>query len=147
MQPLKREFEKVPMGRLVSGVIVDIEHDPQRKTMYQGKESIKNCIRLVFDIEGCKFPHKSSWMNFNYGEKATLYKKYLTSLVENAKPELNFEIEELKGMKVSMLWKENQANTEYQVVEAIMPVNGKIVPGKKVFLNDAIDLDEEEVPF
>lgn len=151
MMPEEREmtFEKVNTSDFVTGVIEDIERDKEHKKIYQGKESIKDCIRFVFNIEGCKFPHRSNWMTFNYSAKGNLFGKYLTSLVDGAKEYMKFDVEQLKGMKVKMLWKDVG---DFQAVETIRPVEKKIIPLNSTELKSWNDLQAqaskpEEIPF
>jgi hypothetical protein len=79
-------------------------------------------------VEGCKYPKSSGWMIFSYGEKSKLYTKYLTSLVKNAHPDMDFDLDQLKGLKVKMLWKNIGETGDFQGIETIRPFNQKVVP-------------------
>lgn len=124
----KMEYEKVPTNDFVNGFIEDIIYDENH--MFKGfkgsPDESKPAVRLVFVIEGLKFPKKTSWMKFNYSAKSNLFKKYISSLVENPKEYMDFDLDQLKGLKVKMLWADNG---EFQNIETIRPADGKkIVP-------------------
>lgn len=122
-KPRETDFEKVVIGEFITGVIEEIQRDENHKSTYEGKERISDCIRFKFHLNGCKFPHYSRWMTFNYGEKSNLYQKYLVNLVANAQPDMDFDIKELEGMKVKTIWKEKNG---FQSIEVIYPLNGKL---------------------
>jgi len=63
-------------------------------------------------------------MSFSYGDKANLYLKYLVPLVEGAKPEMDFDIDHLKGMKIKTLW---ITKNEFQNIDVIRPDGKKLV--------------------
>lgn len=129
MLPPKREFEKVKTDDFVTGFIEKVEHEKEHEFKGPDGTKINEGIRFVFLIDGMKYPKKTGWLTFSYNEKSTLYSKYLVSLVEGAKPNMNFHVEQLQGLKVKMLWKENPKNTDFQVLDSIRPADGKkIVP-------------------
>lgn len=151
MKPPKTEnkdFEKVSTEDFVQGVIEEIQYDKEHKFKgYNGAEDkVRPATRFKFKLEGCQYPHYSRWMTFSYSEKSNLYTKYLVSLVENAQPDMDFDLDNLKGMKVKTLWSEHNG---YQGIETIRPV------GKKIAYQSGlpeIQMDEElqpddEIPF
>lgn len=142
----KLEYEKVKTDDFVTGTITEIKYDMEHKSSYQGKEKIGPACRFTFEIDGYKYPHGTPWMFFGYGEKTNLYKKYISSLVQNAEPDMEFDLDQLKGMKVKILWKDNG---DFQHVDVIRPSGQKIVPkiGGVKEENDAIEQDEDQVPF
>lgn len=151
MIPPKRntDFEKVVVGEFIAGKIVGIEYDPEHKSTYQGKERIYYAIRLVFDLEGYKFPHRTRWMTFSYSEKANLFKKYLLKLVEGIVPDCDFDLDKLKNMPVQTYWEEEN---NFQSVALIKPANGKlkhVVPTEPQPVDDFDPSNDtnEEVPF
>jgi len=86
---------------------------------FQGKpDTTQPAVRFKFTIEGCEFPKYSRWLKFTLGEKANLYKKYVSALVKDIKPDDKFDLDHLKGMKVKTLWKQNG---DYQNLEIILP--------------------------
>lgn len=142
MLPPKKEYEKVRTDDFVSGFIEKVEYEAEHE--FKGKDETKTgpAVRIAFNIEGMKFPKKTGWMTFTYAEKSNLYSKYLVNLVENARPNMEFHIEQLQGLKVKMLWKDNPKNPDFQNLDTIRPLDGK----KLVVLNEAPE-SEEKVPF
>lgn len=148
MKPQKRtiEFEKVAIGEFITGVITNVEYDQEHKFTYLGKEKIAPATRLVFELDGYKFPHRTRWMSFSYGEKANLYKKFIVKLVENAKPDMDFDLDLLKGMRIKTLWAEQN---DFQNLESIFSLEGKVkvadlveVPTDEVVAEEPIPEDE-----
>jgi len=130
MRPPKREeieYEKLDTNDFVSGMIEDINYD--EKHQFRGGDGydakVRSAMRFKFMFTGYKFPHYSRWMVFNTGEKANLYLKYLCSLVEDAKPDMDFDMDELKGMKIRAMWSEKNG---FQSLEVIRPLTGKLKP-------------------
>lgn len=119
----KTEFEQVDTTDWILGVISDIQYNETYKRVWQGEEKIGPAVRLKFELEGYKFPHYSGWLSFGYSERSNLYKKYISSLVEGAIPDMDFDLDQLKGLPVKIMFKQNG---EYQNVELIRPVNGKV---------------------
>lgn len=130
MKPVKKEivYEKVTTNDFVVATIDEIQYEKDREFTYKGEKRKSDAVRLKFIIDGLKYPKTSGWMTFSYGEKSSLYTKYLTSLVEGAKPHMDFDLDQLKGLKVKMLWKNFGDQDQYQGVDTIRPVNKKVVP-------------------
>ncbi len=130
MKPPKREatdFEKVTTDDFVNATIEEVKVDEAHSFTFEGSTKIKPAVRLKFVVDGYKYPHYSRWMTFNYGEKSTLFIKYLSTLIEGAYPDMDMDVEVLKDMRVKMLWSEKNG---FQSVDSIRPVNGKLfVPG------------------
>ena len=63
-------------------------------------------------------------MTFNTGGKSNLFKKYVSKLVANARPDMLFDFDELKNLPVKTLW-ENQG--DFQNLESILPMGEKQV--------------------
>lgn len=118
------EYEKVPVGKLVVGTIADVEEDMEHEFTYQGEKYNAPAVRLVFDLEGCKYKKYTRWMYFSYSKKANLYKKYLVALVENAEPKMNFDIQNLKGLDIKTVWQDD--NGDYQSISTIEPLESKV---------------------
>ena len=141
MKPPKREYEKVPTDDFVTGVIEDYQYEEEHD--FKGPDSKKGpAVRFKFVIDGLQYPKHSSWMTFSYAEKSNLYSKYLVSLVANAKANMDFDLDQVKGMKVKMLWKDNPKNPAFQGVDSIRPIGEKI---SALVTGDAVI--EEEIPF
>jgi hypothetical protein len=137
MKPPKRagnmEYEKVTTDDFVSGIIEDINYDPEHTFKGFGKDASGKdkpdtkaaAVRLKFKLEGYQYSHYSRWMRFNYGEKANLYLKFLVPLVEGAKPDMDFDLDQLRLLPVKTLWSEKN---DFQSVETIRPIGKKVVP-------------------
>jgi hypothetical protein len=117
------DFEKVKCGDFITGTISNIEYeDDHRFKGFEGKEDrISEAVRLVFTLDGYEYPHRSRWMSFSLGEKSNLYKKYVAKLVNNAKPDMHFDLDALLNMKVKTIWEENG---DFTNLDSIYP-NGK----------------------
>lgn len=124
----ERNYEKVSTDNFIPGIIEEIQYDKEHKFKFKGEESIAFGCRFKFMLEGYKHAHYSRWLKFNYGEKANLYKKYLVPLVDGAKPEMDFDLDQLKGVKVKTLWSEKN---DFQSVETIRPAGKKVIPVQK----------------
>jgi len=153
MRPPKREskdYEKVAIGEMIPGVIDVVEYDTEHKFKgFQGKEdTIQPAIRLKFKLDGYQYPHYSRWMKFNLGEKANLYKKYVAKLVENAVPDMDFDLDILNGMKIKTVWSEEN---DFQNIDAIYPDGKKIKVELSTPSQEPTHEEEppigEEVPF
>lgn len=148
--PPKRKmvnYEKVALGEMIGGQIAEIEHEKERVFKgFQGKEDVKcEAIRFKFKLDGYQYPHYSRWMKFTLGEKSNLYNKYVSRLVENAKPDMTFDLEELALMRVRTIWSENK---DFQNIDAIYPEGKKIVVQEIAHLEDVEeDITSQETPF
>jgi hypothetical protein len=144
MKPPKREYEKIKTDEFVQGQIEDITYDLEHEFVYKDQKNIKPAVRFKFLIEGYKEYHYSRWMTFNYGEKSNLFKKYVTALVEGALPNMDFDLDKLKGMNIKMLWKDEKNG--YQSIDVIRPLTNKLV-GVTAQPPQMEEVSEEEVPF
>jgi hypothetical protein len=134
----KTDFEKVTTDDFTICTIEDIAVDMEHKFKgFQGAEDkVKPAVRFKFKVEGYQYHHYSRWMSFNYGEKSNLFLKFLVPLVEGAAPDMDFDIDALKGMKVKVLWAEKN---EFQFPETIRPI-GKKLPADTL---PSIDVEED----
>jgi hypothetical protein len=149
MKPPQRQtvnYEKVKTDDFIPGIIEDIEYDNAHVFKYKGEEKTVPAVRLKFKLEGYKYSHRSRWIGFNYGEKSNLYTKFLIPLVDGAKPDMDFDLDKLKGMEVKTLWSEKN---DFQTVETIRPINQKMTYQKEK--SDMAETYEpgadDEVPF
>ena len=149
MKPPKRsntEFEKVKCGDFITGVIDKVEYDEEHTFRYQGKEKVASAVRLIFKLDGYKFPHYTRWMTFSYGEKTNLLNKYLVKLVEGAYPDMDFDLDRIIGMKVKTIWAEKN---DFQYVELIQ-ANQEKIQLDHIPASDDVEPPEytdEEIPF
>ncbi|MFA5499466.1 MAG: hypothetical protein WC404_00125 [Candidatus Omnitrophota bacterium] len=131
MRPPKKEYEKVPTGIPVNGIIHEVQYDEKRnwkgfidpETGVAKKDSIFPGVRFVFDLDGCTYQHHSRWMKFNVGSQSNLFNKYLVNLIENAVPDMDFDLDELRGMRVTTVWADDG---DYQKIESISATGPKI---------------------
>lgn len=122
----KLEFERVPKyDEWIEGTITDIEYNENYKRSYNGEEKIGPAVRFKFGLKGCEFPHRSKWLTFSYGEKANLYKSFVSVLVEGAEPDMDLDLDVLKGMPVKTMWTQNE---EFDNLAMIRPLGEKIKP-------------------
>lgn len=128
MKPQKTSFnyEKVSIEDFVSGIVEDIQYEESHtfKGFNGAADKVQPAVRFKFKLDGYEYPHYSRWMKFNYGEKANLYTKYLAPLVEGAAPDMDFDLDLLKGLKVKTLWSEKNG---FQNIETIRPIGKKVV--------------------
>lgn len=150
MRPPKQkvDYEKIKTDDFVLGTIEDVLYDMEHtfKGFQGAPDKVQAGIRLVFSVDGYKFPHKSPWMKFSYSSKSNIFKKYISSLVEGATEFMDFDIDQIKGMRVKMLWADNG---DFQGIETIRPLDKKIIPiitGEEPIFNDPNDVTEE-APF
>jgi hypothetical protein len=88
-------------------------------------------------------PHRSRWMNFNVGEKANLYKKYIAKLVNNAKPDMNFDLDLFTGMKIKTIW---EMNGDFNNLESIYPNGPKLTITENEANEPPVPTDDDFVP-
>ena len=151
MKPQKSdiEYEKIDINDFVTGTIDEIQYEQDHLFKgFQGAEDKKRpAVRFKFVVNGYQHKHYSRWMTFSYGEKTNLYLKYLVSLVEGALPDMDFDLDKLKGMAVKMLWKEQNG---FQSIETIRPIGGKLKVKEQAITDEFSDDDlrpDSEVPF
>lgn len=138
----QKTFEKLVVDEWLNGVIKDIQYDENHKFTWQGEEQIKMGVRFVFDMEGYTFPHYSGWLKGNLSEKSNLYKRYVSALVKEAKPDMDIDLDVLKGMKIKAIWEENENG--FQRVLKIKPVGQKVDSAAKQIVNDYAEEFEPE---
>ena len=147
------EYERVRHDDFVKGVIEEIQEEPEHEFPVWKKgadgKSVKTGtnkffgIRFKFSLEGYKFPKYSRWMKFLYSELSTLYNKYIANLVEGATPNMDLDIQDLKGMEVKTLWD----NKDFQGLVTIMPASGvKMAKTALSVRQDANDADTDSLP-
>ena len=123
MKPPKIEYEKIDTNDFTTGTIEKIQYEEKHEFKFQDKLTVAPAVRFKFNLDGYEHSHYSRWMRFNYGVKSNLYGKYLVPLVENAMPEMDFEIEHLEGLRVKILWVERNG---FFNVDTIRPAGGKV---------------------
>ena len=119
------DYERIPTyDDWIKGEIDDVTLEENHA--FKGQfAKVGDAVRFKFKIEGCEYPHYSGWMSYNLGEKSNIFKKYLVGLVEGAQPDMVFDLDRLKGLKVKMILK---ANGDFDNLELIRPLEKKIDP-------------------
>ena len=155
MRPPQRsnitQFERVPQyEEWLRATITEVKLEENHKFSFQGKDTLQDGVRFQFAIEGCKHPHYSRWMKYNYSEKANLYKKFLLSLVENAEPDMQFDLDRFQNLPVKLMFSQNG---EFDNLERVKPDGAKLLRTKSSVVDDdtsveaAPDEDPNEIPF
>lgn len=146
MKPPKRdekEFERIEeYDEWIEGTINEIEYNENYTRKFQGEEKTGPAARFKFGLKGYEFPKRSRWLTFSYAEKANLYKNFVSVLVEGAEPDMDFDLDELKGMAVKTMWTKSK-DGKFDNLTMIRPL------GKKLYEDSAPEKKEEteEVPF
>jgi len=139
------EFEMVADDTFVIGEILDIEYDNKHQFTFQNEVKEKPAVRFVFKLEGYKHAHKSKWLTFSYNDKSNLFIKYLSELMVDAFPKMDFDLDRLKGFKVKTLWKTvDFKGRKFQDVETIRSITEKISLAKEMGEPDDVNLSAEE---
>ena len=141
--PPQKPMERIKTDDFVNGVLTEIKYDPIHTFTYKGESKEGPAVKLIFQLDGYAETKSSGWLKFMYAEKCNLYKKYIVSLVEGAKPFMQFDIEQLKGIKVKILWKDSD-DGKYQNIDVIRAAEAKIQVNPSFV---AEDTDPETVPF
>jgi len=149
--PPKREYEKVPVGIEVEGVIGSVEYDMKHKfkAFNEGEpDPICPAIRFKLRLDGCQYDHPTRWMKFNMGEKSTLYKKYISEFIANSVPDMQFDLDVLKGFPIVTTWTDNGEFQNLEIIRAAglkMAVTSPDAECEAKTITPEIDLDNPEV--
>lgn len=126
--PANKSYEKVRTDEFVEGIIQDIKFDPEHQFKSSFGDSVGPAVQFKFIIKGCAFPKKSKFLKYVYSKKSNLYKKYMISLIENPKEYMAYDIDRVIGLKVKMLWKDEDPDGKFQGIDVIRPADGKKLP-------------------
>lgn len=123
----KIEYERIQKyDEWVTGIIEEVKLEENRLTGFKddvtGLPKRADMIRFKFKLDGHQYPHYSRWLTYSYGEKANLYLKYLKHLVEGAAPDMDFDLDLLKGFPIKTMW---TANGDFDNLEQIRPLKAK----------------------
>lgn len=147
MIPPRREFEKVAVDDWINGEISEITYDLK----HQFKTSEGPAVRIKINLFGYKFPKSSPWMLFSYSKMSNLYILFIDPLVEGAREHMNFDLDQLKGMKIKIMF---EAKGEYQNIVRLRPSDRKVKPDtvymnqdKATDLVEMAEVSDEEPPF
>lgn len=149
MIPPKREFEKVEVDNWINGEISEIQYDLK----HAFKTSEGPAVKIKIGLVGYKFPKTTPWMLFSYSKKSNLYALFVDPLVEGSHEYMNFDLDQLKGMKIKVMF---EAKGEYQNIVRLRPLDNKLKPDL-VYMNqdkatdlgapEPVELPEDETPF
>ena len=142
-QRQKTDFEQLATGDFITGVIEEVQEDMQHKFKgFQGAEdTVQPAVRFIFKFDNYQHKHYSRWMKFSYHEKSNLYTKYVAQLVEGAEPEFSFDIQDLKGLPIKAIWKDEKNG--FQSIELIKPLKNKLLFNPEAAIPKAVTSDEE----
>jgi len=135
---------KVQEDEWIAGEILDIEYEMEHRSMFKGKERVAPAVKIFMQLEGYDKPKSSGWLTFNYSEKSNLFKTYVLPLVEGAKPFMEFDLDNLKGIRIKTMWETNPKNPDFQNLVRIKPVGDKVKADAEP---PESAIPAEEVPF
>jgi hypothetical protein len=119
------DYEKIKKDHIDNWIIGEIEDIGFEKDHeFKGQfAKIGPAVRFKLKLEGYQFAHYSRWMAFSYSEKANLYKRFIANFIEGAYPDFDFDLENLKGLRIKVMYTESidQGKT-YQNIELIKAV-------------------------
>ena len=146
MRPPKRDtikFEKVAIGEMITGIIEEVQYDEKHtfKGFQGGPDTNSPAIRFKLKLDNYEFPHFSRWMRFNLGSKSNLFNKYISKLIENAHPDMDIDLDVLKGVRIKTVWSENG---DFQNIEAIFPNGSKIDANSFIPADDLPAFEDED---
>lgn len=151
MKPQSNTFvqEDILVDEFINAEITEITYDKEHKSSYQGIEKVGPAVQITMKLDGYKQPKKSRWMAFIYTEKSNLYKVWLKSLVPNARPYMDFDLDNLKSMKIKALFSKNTGKNgevyyNLDMVKPLKPKAEKIDDLPEIQIGD---LGGENTPF
>ena len=141
MRPTKRDktdYEQVAVGEMITGIIETVQYDEKHVFKgFQGKEdTIAVAIRFKFKLDNYSYPHYSRWMRLSLSEKANLFKKYASKLIEGIKADDDIDLDILNGAKIKVVYSEDNG---FQNVDSIFPNGAKVKITQTV---PTVDLNE-----
>ena len=142
MRPPKREFEQVAVDEWLKGEIVDVQYEQEHEFTFKGVKSVGPAAKILIQLDGYKDKKSTGWWSFNYSEKSNLYKFFIQPLVKNAAPNIDFDLDNLKNLRVKVMY--TQAG-EYQNLMAVRPADDKVLSSYTPPVEKAPN--DDEVPF
>ena len=118
------EYEQVKTDEFISGVISQVEFDPEYKQTFNGETKVIEAVRFTFDLDGYEYPKKTFWIKLSYHSKSKLYKLYLKNLVEDSKEFMDFDLSLLEGMKIKAIFEMNDKG--FSNISMVKPEGEKI---------------------
>lgn len=144
-KPPQKEFiqEDILVDEFVNGVISDIEYEDKHE--FKGEFArTAPAVRLTFTLDGYEQTKRTPWLSFSYAENARLYKVFIKNLVPDAKPFMDYDLDQLKGKRCKFLFTktEKDGKTFYNVETAKLVPTGKVPPK-----NAPTAIVEDDTPF
>src|ERR1044072_6884510 len=138
MKPQRKEFEQVKTDEWLTGKIIDIQYDQEHEFVYKGNKTISPGVRIIFNLDGYKEKKYSRWMYFNYGNKSNLYKLFVSTLIEGAYPNMDLDLDSLKGLPIKVMYAQNG---EYQNLVMVRPNKGNVAVAGS--LAESVEVEED----
>ena len=121
--------EDIECDVFLPAVITAVEEEQDHKFNTPKGEVHNDAVRFVFSLSGYQQPKKSAWMYFHYGKKGALLNKYMSKLVNNYQPYMEFDIQKVVGMSVEIIFSRRVYNDRvFYNVEHIKPAKGQKLP-------------------
>jgi len=124
------DFESVQIDEWITGSILDVEHrlneNKKVKDKLTGEMTTKSAqeLRLILGLDGYAFNHNSRWLTASMNKESNFYKNFVAKLMPDVKPNTDFDSDELKGMKVKVMYENTEwQGKTYQNISAIRPLN------------------------
>jgi len=118
-KPQQKVFEQLVVNDFIFGTISEIKYEKDHAfNSTTGTSKVADAVKIIFKLDGYSESHGTRWMTFSYDERANLFAKYVSKLVENPKPYMDFDLDLLKGMKIKTIWKQDG---KWQNIDGIWP--------------------------
>ena len=124
MKPPRKEYEKIRVDEWLQGEIVDIQYEKEHEFNYKGVKSVGPAAKIQIELKGYKDKKSTGWLSFNYSQKSNLYKFFIEPLVEGARPNMDFDLDNLKNLRIKVMYAQKG---EYQNLFAVRPDQTKIL--------------------
>lgn len=124
-KPPRMEYENVAVDVWINGEISEIQYEDSHDfPAVKGNPAKKGpACKIILSLHGYKHPKPSFWMWFSYGEQTKLFQTYISQLVEDAKPDMDFDLDHLKGFQIKAMYVQ-KAGKEYQNLSQIRTADG-----------------------
>lgn len=143
-----REFvqEPVKCEEWIKAEITDVKYEEEHEFGGQFAKT-GEAVRIVFQLEGYKQPKSSRWLTFSYGEKSNLWLKFLKPLVPGAKPYMDFDVQDLKGIKCKLMFTSSDSDDgkTFYNIEMVRPI--KEPDKNNLTMEQLSDISDEQPAF
>ena len=132
MIPPRKVFETVKVDEWINGEISEITYDMK----HAFKKTEGPAVRIKISLVGYKYPKMTPWMLFSYSKKSNLFILFVEPLIEGAYEYMNFDLDQIKGMKIKLMFEQKD---QYQNIVRVRPLAEKIKP-------DAVPMSQAKEP-